>query len=82
MRLELHNVATTSLPRTIQFRASYATISRAGGFSDVDFVVLASNLDQDLSVHVDDDEGFAPSHAGGHSHDLITSSDSRCCSPS
>jgi hypothetical protein len=56
--------AVQSLPlpyRAVQFHASDATISRAGGFSDVHLTVLATTLDQDLSDDVGRDVELVPS---------------------
>jgi hypothetical protein len=61
IRREVHSVATSTLPWAVQLRASYATISRIGGFSDVDLTVLATTLDQDLSEYVGSDVEFVPS---------------------
>jgi hypothetical protein len=55
IRHELLNVATSTLPWTVQLRSSYDTISTVGGFSESDLVVLSNTLNQDLSDYVGPD---------------------------
>jgi hypothetical protein len=63
IRREVHNVATSTLPWAVQLRASYATISRTCGFSDVDLAVSATTLDHDLTDYVSSDVKIIPSFA-------------------
>jgi hypothetical protein len=48
IRQELMNVATSILPRAVQLRYSYETISTMGGFLESDLVVLTNTLNQYL----------------------------------
>jgi hypothetical protein len=55
IRKELLHVATSPLPRTVQLRSSYDTISNMGGFPESDLAVLTNTLSQDLSDYVGPD---------------------------
>jgi hypothetical protein len=62
IRHEPHNVTISSFPWAVQMRASYAIVSRTGGFSDVDLAVQACILDQGLPDYVGLDVEFDLSH--------------------
>jgi hypothetical protein len=53
IRHELLNVATSTLPWTVQLRNSHDSIFAMGGFSESDLVVLSNTLNQDLSDYVE-----------------------------
>jgi hypothetical protein len=60
----MQRVATSTSPRAVQLRVSYATIFRTGEFSDADLAVLATARDQqDLSGYGGHDVEFVPSHS-------------------
>jgi hypothetical protein len=55
IRQELLHVATSILPRAVELRNSYDTISNMGGFLESDFTVLTNTIIHDLSDYVGPD---------------------------